>query len=322
MLSRPSIVFALALPFASLACGDASSSCPSGAEGCPCLDEQCLGELACRSGMCVDASDADETDGAASGEVGEGEEGPSEGSSSDGGTETSGSVGESEEEPGGPMFLSFGVNSTTVLEGDMLVFAAVLTDPDGIDDIVGGTLLDPASGATYGAFATSASEGAYQATLQWDDLQTVQSIDGPIAGVERLFRAEFFDTAGHVAAREVTVRLDCPEETGGLCGGTCRNFVENPETCGACDHVCFLDQIGSVDDRACADSQCYALFSSNELLSCDDVCAERGAACASPPTETWVGTADTTDGFFPLTSCDQQSPAATTVWIQCWCREI
>lgn len=42
-----------------------------------------------------------------------------------------------------------------------MTFSVVLTDPDGIDDLIGGTLKDPDSGSSYGAFVTEAGEGAY-----------------------------------------------------------------------------------------------------------------------------------------------------------------
>ena len=46
-------------------------------------------------------------------------------------------------------------------QGQTVVFTAVVTDPDGIEDLIGGTLEDPTTGGTYGAIATSASEGSY-----------------------------------------------------------------------------------------------------------------------------------------------------------------
>jgi hypothetical protein len=315
MTHRIAFALALTLAFAS-ACADPPSSSCAGAEGCTCVDGQCLGELVCDAGLCVVEPVAEGGDDGAIGSS----SGDEASSSSDEGSATSDGIAESGEEPGGPRFLSFGVNTTTLLQGETLVFAAVLTDPDGVDDIIGGTLLDPQTNATYGAFATSASEGAYQATLLWTDLGSIEPIEGSIEGVARTFRAEFFDTAGHVAVREVTVQLDCPGETQGLCGGQCRDFAGNENECGGCDHVCFEGE--SPMWPTCSGLRCYGVFPSEDLFSCADVCSSIGADCDSPPKVAEVGYVDTTNGSFNLATCEQQAPAATTISLRCWCLEL
>lgn len=60
-----------------------------------------------------------------------------------------------------PVFLSFGTDVTSLTEGGTVTFTAVLTDPDGLMDLVGGTLLDAAGVARYGAFMASGGTGSY-----------------------------------------------------------------------------------------------------------------------------------------------------------------
>ena len=43
---------------------------------------------------------------------------------------------------GAPVFLSLQTNVAKITAGESVTFTAVLTDPDGVDDIVGGTLSD------------------------------------------------------------------------------------------------------------------------------------------------------------------------------------
>jgi len=135
--------------------------------------------------------------------------------------------------PGAPVFLSFGTNVTVMDETRSLVFTALLTDPDGIEDLIGGTLKDASSGASYGAFASSAQEGAYTLTLSWQDLDTVVPIYTP---TERRFRAEFFDQDGHDVSEVVTVQLACSQTGHTACAGDCVNLQTDLTHCGSCGH--------------------------------------------------------------------------------------
>lgn len=75
-------------------------------------------------------------------------------------------------------------------EGDTVRFTAVLTDPDGIDDLIGGALMTGDEQTQLGAFVTSGQEGSYSLVLSWDELN--QSYDITFAASEtREFRAVF-----------------------------------------------------------------------------------------------------------------------------------
>jgi hypothetical protein len=142
--------------------------------------------------------------------------------------------GSTSSDPAAPRILALDANVGELHEVDSLVVTAVVTDPDGIDDLIGGTLLDPESGATYGAFATSAAEGAYSITLTWGEVDQVRGIDAPSSGVSRSFRARFFDVAGHTVEDDVDVVLRCENTDLSACGGDCVDLLTSPHHCGAC----------------------------------------------------------------------------------------
>ncbi|HVK84755.1 MAG TPA: hypothetical protein VM513_11640 [Kofleriaceae bacterium] len=148
-------------------------------------------------------------------------------------------------DPKAPRFLSFGTNVTAITEGESVVFTAVLTDPDGIDDLIGGSLTSPDGSVTYGAFATSGQEGSYTITLTWAQLQQIDDITFRTME-SRQFRAEFFDVAGHAVERAVSISLQCGSY--GACSGRCA---------AACE---YLDPVRVSCDAACAMHQgtCYA----------------------------------------------------------------
>jgi hypothetical protein len=137
-----------------------------------------------------------------------------------------------------PKFLSFGTNVSTLTEDQEIVFSAVLTDPDGIDDLIGGMLQSGDGKITYGAFATSDNEGAYSLALSWGDIQEAQDISFK-QNESRTFMAEFFDAEGNTVNQQVTVQLTC----GGrfACSGTCQEGGEcgvTAYTPGSCNAVC------------------------------------------------------------------------------------
>jgi hypothetical protein len=136
-----------------------------------------------------------------------------------------------------PRILTLSSNVMTLDNEGMLVITSVVTDPDGVDDLIGGALVDPDTNATYGAFATSAAEGAYEIRLGWGQLNDVRPIDAPVTGVSRVFVAQFYDVAGHVAEQELTVKLRCSLDDMGVCDGDCIDLATDPENCGACDSV-------------------------------------------------------------------------------------
>lgn len=138
--------------------------------------------------------------------------------------------------PHDPVFLTFGTNVSSLTENQSVVFSAVLTDPDGIDDLIGGTLQSPDGTISYGAFATSGQEGAYSLAITWDAIQQSQDITFK-QGQTRMFMAEFFDAAGHKTQKTIGLQLTCNGiyACSGHCYSQCGAMSTNREACtGVC----------------------------------------------------------------------------------------
>ncbi|WP_394826815.1 hypothetical protein [Pendulispora albinea] len=167
-----------------------------------------------------------------------------------------GGVGPGQTQPGGPRFLAFASNVKTIGTGESVTLTAVLTDPDGVDDVIGGTLKE--GDATYGAFVTSGQEGAYQMAISWADINKVKPIafamrtDGT-----RTLTAEFYDTAGHVAKADFTLALTCK----GLaaCNGSCTDTDSTEGNCVALEN-CMKTSAASP-------------------TTCNAICAAKGKKC-------------------------------------------
>ncbi len=173
-------------------------------------------------------------------------------------------------DPAAPRILSLQVNTPTIDETETLTVTSIVTDPDGIDDLIGGTLEDPATARSYGAFATAAAEGAYQISMAWSSINTVGPINAPPEGVERTFRATFYDVAGHAAQRDVVVMLGCKSDVRSACEGRCFALATDEANCGACEHAC---PDAAHADTWCGEGACLRKYQSTEFRSCDAECA-------------------------------------------------
>ncbi|MCA9606839.1 MAG: hypothetical protein KC619_14635 [Myxococcales bacterium] len=209
---------------------------------------------------------------------------------------------------GGPRILSLETNVTTLRSDQTLIVTAVVTDPDGVDDLIGGSLVDPASGASYGAFATSASEGSYELRLDWGALDTVTPIDAPVTGVERRFRARFFDVAGNAAESDFAVTLRCATDGESACDGACVDLMSDRDHCGACDAavpssaICRDGVPGCLDtaDSLCGTSCLDTTYDPAHCGSCDHACPSwsgRTVTCESG------GTCRMQDTFYSRAAC-------------------
>jgi hypothetical protein len=162
-----------------------------------------------------------------------------------------------------PNILSLNANTTTLNAGSNLVVTAVVTDPNGIDDLIGGQL-EASTGGSYGAFSTAAAEGSYTITLTWDALNTVRLIDAPATGTPLDFKAIFYDVAGARTERtlRVTVRCDATN-TQGLCDGECADLRNDQWNCGACN-------------KQCRDEPSFASVAVGNWIGCvESICAVR-----------------------------------------------
>jgi len=198
---------------------------------------------------------------------------------------------DTEVENGAPVILDFGVNSAVLTDVREVVVTAVVTDPDGIEDLIGGTLKD-ASGASYGAFATASQEGAYEARLRWSDANAARTIHfGEGRSGTRTLVAEFFDQAGNRTSSETSIRLECDASDERPCDGGLCDLPDTVEHCGRCDNACDDDDavpplVGDTElveenplqglyPHACVDQVCqYDLVSWEAYITCDEVCGE------------------------------------------------
>lgn len=139
-------------------------------------------------------------------------------------------------DPNGPQILSFSSNRTSIASAnryrDMVVLSAVVTDVDGVEDVIGGTLFVDGTTVSLGTFATAAQEGAYSISLDWETL--LSPLPDNFAPWEPALnlplRAEFFDQAGHKTSQTTMVRFEC-EAAGGddVVGETVRPFGDGCE---------------------------------------------------------------------------------------------
>ncbi len=138
---------------------------------------------------------------------------------------------------GGPTFLSFGTNVTSITEPESLTFTAVVSHPQGSDALAGGSLVSPDGAIQYGPFGTGgAQKGAYSVTLSWSAINQAKTIEFAKED-KREFIAQFFDTQGRKATKTVTIRLHCNGAQ--ACHGSCDiDFQNDRHDCGSCGHDC------------------------------------------------------------------------------------
>ena len=230
-------------------------------------DDDCDGGEECDDGDCVDI---EPTEGEGEGGEGEGEPPPPP-------LPVCGAID-------CPEILSLSSNLTTLGEFDNATVSAVVTDPDGVADLIGGVLLDPVSDSTYGAF-NSTGAGTFTISVSWNSLGPVRTIDFD-GSATRVVRARFFDQAGNEAFGDLTFTLRCDEDDGacdGRCGaercnGTCLSGedLSSDANCGGCGVSCV------------APEECTFVDAINEFG-----CECPGGECTTPePGTRYSGTAE------------------------------
>ena len=174
----------------------------------------------------------------------------------------------------GPVFLSLESNVAAITQGESVELKAVVTDPDGIDDVVGGYLT--ATGdedRRYGAFTSVAQNGSYELSLSWKDINLLEPIEFVGTSSQRSFTAIFFDAAGHSAKQTISLDLICAQ--GGCCEGSCMALDADLYNCGACGTTC----LPALD--SCEQGQCVTQLRSDIPKSCDEVCSAEGFTCTA-----------------------------------------
>jgi len=171
------------------------------------------------------------------------------------------------------VFLAFGTDVTSITVGQSVTISAVLTDPGGVTDVIGGDLVDE-YGSTYGAFATSGQMGAYQMMVTWAQINTAHSIEFAYgATAQRTLTATFFDQAANSAQKQVTITLTCK----GLAasGGACYDTMQDAQNCGMVGNACG-------NGVQCFMGECAAFGAcQGPITSCTAQCAAMGKVCAN-----------------------------------------
>jgi len=82
-------------------------------------------------------------------------------------------------QPGGPSVNSLDLSPSNLTEGESTMVTALVADPDGADDILGGVLRAGAGGPSLATF-TSAGAGTFTASVSWDDIHAAVDTLPPI----------------------------------------------------------------------------------------------------------------------------------------------
>ncbi|MCY1061722.1 hypothetical protein [Nannocystis sp. SCPEA4] len=230
---------------------------------------------------------------------------------------------------GGPMFLSFSTNVPTLTQDESVTFTAILTDPDGVTDIVGGSLRSADDSLDFGPFVAAGQPGTYSISLSWTQIHQTEAIEFEGGDSSRMFRAVFFDQAALKAVEEVSLDLVCAG--GAACGGICTDLALDGLNCGACEFTCD----GGSD--ACESGACLPAWSAcvnfdDGLETCSAVCQAVGETCVDQGCGVGATTAIYYDqlqscemdegGLYTTVSCDedqQWAPNATA--IKCCCTD-
>jgi hypothetical protein len=228
-------------------------------------------------------------------------------------------------EDGGPLIIDFGTNVSVLEEGQSVVFTATVNDPDGPDDIQGGSLKDSSESITFGAFQ-DVGNGTYEITVSWAEID--QAIGINFEGMQTLtFTAVFFDNGGHKGFDQTSIDLSCgPEDSAMACDGQCVIAATDDNNCGSCGNECFWECVAGTCDAE--DSPCMqpANFPYD---GCDAYCAAQGEVCADSGPGCYGGTTlwetnNCSDVGFPLTyTCgalkSQWNDFQTTLSVNCCC---
>jgi len=170
-------------------------------------------------------------------------------------------------------------------KSDTLIFSVIISHPNGVNDIVGGTLTDP-GGGTYGTFQSPTTPGSYTLQLSWAEINSVRAIEFPIGGGNRVFRATFFDIVGNTVEKDFTIKLACSISRYSACDGRCLDMQDDGQHCNSCGNACYFS-----DD--CRDGKCGYYCFKHQNLSCEQYCHSIGMFC--PETNYLIRGFDTPD---------------------------
>ena len=165
-----------------------------------------------------------------------------------------------------PVFQVLNLDTTTVSPGDRIEVTAVVSDPDGAADVLGGRITRVGSGAQVAVFR-AISAGAFTATLTWDQLNAEETVVTGPEGARRTYLVTFVDNVGLEVHREIEILLTCAISGQGLCDGACTR-LDTIENCVTCGNVCSANEfaVASCESTGCVET-CRP-----DAFRCDDGC--------------------------------------------------
>lgn len=237
---------------------------------------------------------------------------------------------EADAEAGGvaPTFLSFTADRSEMRTGEEVTFSAIVTDPQGIADLIGGTL-QTENGDTYNSFATSGDEGAYSVSTAWTDIDRLALVPDFTGSTDLTFQATFYDVAGHSTVAATTISLECPSaDAPQYCDGAgdgtsiCQSLQEDASNCGSCGNDCVANETEGGTDPACEGGTCVHTVEAQcsntlEVANCNEFCSS--GVCVE--TRLWHYTNTTCAGDAAVYPCDFDLTVAYGHYISCVCRQ-
>ncbi len=187
-------------------------------------------------------------------------------------TSTGTSTGTTGSGNGPPMILNFSTTVAQITQGESVTFGAIVTDPDGAGDILGGQLTSRDGALTYGNLV-SGGGGAFSLELTWTELHGTQAIASD--GEQRRFRARFVDSAAHEDEGFVDLTFTCAGQD--LCDGVCTNLETDGQNCGSCGNLC--PNGGTCTSVGCDPVLTPCFYIPDTWDTCDERCAALGETC-------------------------------------------
>jgi hypothetical protein len=180
-------------------------------------------------------------------------------------------------EPGGPVITALTTSASSITESERVTFTATVADPDGLDDITGGTLTLDGTNVAVGAFVQQGA-GTYAIEVTWAQIAAARTIEFT-SDETRTFRAEFLDSDSRRGSRDATLVLTCGGDA--ACSSTCVDLRENVDHCGSCRHSCCV----SGTTGGCSAAECEPALTdcldTDQFPTCEAACEAIGESCTS-----------------------------------------
>lgn len=193
-----------------------------------------------------------------------------------------------------PEILEVMVSSDNLSEGEALTVTALVTDPDGLDDIVGVSLRAADNSATY-IFLDQISQGTFRVAVTWDDIHAVTPIEFETDQILET-AVQAVDSMGNTDQDFLSTTLTCRGDV--ACDGSCTTLGTS-ENCGSCGDTCtrpaYCSENQCIENTTCGNNivdlgeqcdgtnlqgfTCESLGLGNGMLQCSDTCTFDTSSC-------------------------------------------